>query len=119
LARIPGAPQPIGYRAISDADIPADRTYRNAWTDDGSVIRHDMPKARDLHIQRVRRARGLRLEDLDAKWMRASGQKKQNEADEIESQRQTLRDLPMTLKVEEAQTIEDLKGKWSPLLDGV
>jgi hypothetical protein len=78
-----------------------------------------MPKARDLHIQRVRRARGLRLEDLDAKWMRASGQKKQNEADEIESQRQTLRDLPMTLKVEEAQTIEDLKGKWSPLLDGV
>jgi hypothetical protein len=110
-------PRPTNIRRIADGDIPSDRTYRDAWIDAGSKIDHDMAKARAVHLNRVRHARAVKLETLDRDWMRATGQNKKQEADSIEARRQALRDLPKTLDVDAARTIDELKAKWSPDLD--
>lgn len=125
-------PQPTTMRVISEADVPADRTYRDALKDTGTALVHDVPKAREIQLARVRHRRVPKLEELDRAMMRAAGRKLVAEAAgdkkladdhtaymlEVEAQRQELRDLPVTLKVEEAQTIDEIKAKWSPLLDG-
>lgn len=109
-------PQPARYRRISDSELPSDRSYRAAWADDGKAVVHDMPKARALHLGKVRAARAAKLESLDRDWMKATGQGKKLEADRIEAERQTLRDLPTELKLDEARTVGELKARWSPLL---
>lgn len=49
--------QIISYREITAADVPADRTFRDAWTDSGSGITHDMSKCREI-TQRMLRFSG-------------------------------------------------------------
>ena len=97
---------------VAASTIPTDRTFRDAWKADTGAVVVDMPKARALHLDRIRVARQPLLVKLDADWMKALGQKKTGEADAIEAQRQTLRDLPATVKVAEATTPEDLKQLW-------
>lgn len=106
----------VAPRIVEDTEIPADRTFRQAWTDTGSAIVCDMPKARTIHLDRIRAARQPELDRLDREWMKAVGQKNQAAADSIEAQRQALRDLPQTLPVASAQTSEALKSVWSDLL---
>jgi len=109
----------IGFRRIDDTDLPTDRTYRDAWADTGAgPLTHDMPRARGLHLARVRLARAKRFAELDSEWMRAAGQGKKADEAAVEARRQALRDLPATLGVEAATTVEDLKACWSPLLEG-
>ena len=51
-------PSPIvSWRVIADADVPTARDYRNAWIDTGNAVGHDMPRARELHRDKLRRAR--------------------------------------------------------------
>ena len=103
--------KPIRWRKITTDEIPIDRTYRNAWIDDGKVISHDMDKVRDIHLTELKIERVSLLEQKDKKWMRAMGQKNTVEADRIEAERQALRDMPTILKplLDEAKTIEEIK----------
>jgi hypothetical protein len=110
-------PRPAQMRRVLLETLPSDRTYRDAWVDTQSGIIHDMVKARALHLDLVRHARALKLDALDREFNRATGQGKKTEADSIEAQRQALRDLPQTLDVDSARTVDDLKAKWSPDLD--
>jgi hypothetical protein len=110
-------PRPAQMRRVLLETLPGDRTYRDAWTDTASGVDHDMSKARAVHLNLVRHARAVKLEALDRDFARAFGQGNRQEADSIEAQRQTLRDLPQTLDVDGAKTIEELKAKWSPDLD--
>lgn len=100
------------WRVVDPASLPADRTFRNAWADDGSTIGHDMAKAKAIHMDRIRAARAPKLEELDAQWMRATGQSKTAEVAQIEALRQKLRDLPQTLDLSKAATVEELKSIW-------
>ena len=50
-AKLP--PEAVNPRWAEDTEeIPADRTFRNAWKDDG-VVSVDMAKAREIHRQRL------------------------------------------------------------------
>lgn len=100
------------WRAIEITDIQADSLYRNAWKDQGGKIAHDMVKARVMHMDALRVQRAEKLAELDAEWMRATGQGKKAEADTAEAKRQALRDAPVTLApaLEAARTIEDLRA---------
>jgi len=109
-------PQPVRFRRIRDAEVPPDRTYRGAWRDDGESIGHDIGQARKIHLDRIRRARLSRLDQLDRDWMRAVGRGDLDDANRIEADRQELRDLPATLDVDGCRTTDELKLKWSPLL---
>lgn len=100
------------WRRISPAELPSDREFRNAWRDEGAAIGHDMAKARELRLAKLRRERVGQLEQLDRDWMRAMGQKRSADADDIEAQRQALRDMPTRVQplLDAAQTVEELKA---------
>ncbi len=108
----PKYPQAVKYRVLgTDEQVPRDRTYRNALRDTGAELVHDMPRARALHLERVRRKRAVDLAALDIEYMRHVGINPKRAA-EVETQRQALRDLPTTLApaLEAASTVEQLKG---------
>ena len=105
-------PQPVSYKIVRRDELPTDRTYRDAWEHDGIKVQHNMPKARAIHLAHLRQARVDKLGALDAEWMKATGQNKKQDADAIEAQRQALRDLPTTLALDAATTVEALKALW-------
>jgi hypothetical protein len=98
------------WRFISPADVPADRTYRNALTDTGAAVVHDMPKARELHRAALRSERVERLVVLDSEWMRGTGQGIATEVANIEAERQALRDALSDPRIDLAQTTDELKA---------
>lgn len=105
-------PDALSWRRVTDADIPADRTYRDALRDDGETLAHHMPTAREIHLQRLRHERAAKLPQLDVAWMRHFAAGDVAAAAAIEAQKQTLRDMPQTLApvIAAAQTPDDLKA---------
>lgn len=89
-----------------------DRDFRNAWETDGSRVSVSMPKARSIHMNRIRQARNAKLEVLDREYMKAVGRKQITLADQIEAGRETLRNLPQTFDLEQVWTPEELKILW-------
>lgn len=98
-----------GWRIISAPDVPADRSYRGAWKDDGKAIDHDMAKAREIHRDRLRRERGQVMPDLDAEYMKALESSDAARMAAIAARKQALRDAPADPRIEAAQTVEELK----------
>lgn len=93
-------------------ELPADPIFRNAWELKGKKIGIRIGKARELHLEQIRRARARELDKLDKEWMRAKGQKKEAEADAIEAKRQALRDLPETADLARFKTPEEIASFW-------
>lgn len=95
-------PDGLEYRITDVSNIPTDRTFRNAWTDDEptDTVDVDMPKARALHMDKLR---GLRNDKLKALDSRKYGSGK-------DAERQALRDMPGNTDLELATTPEDLKA---------
>lgn len=87
-------PDVTGYRRIAESEIPKDRTYRDALADDGGKLAHHMPKARALHLEKLRRDRVDKFADLDRRWMIAVAAEDKTAARAIETKRQSLRDMP-------------------------
>ena len=117
-------PQPTQYKRIADDAVPADRTYRNAWTLNGETIEHDMEKARQIQMDRIRRARTAELGKLDSAMSQAdeavfvagkdvvAAQAAEAAKAAIIDQKQVLRDLPATFDLSKAATTEELKALW-------
>jgi len=110
----------IGWEEIHDEDLP-ERTFRNAWaTHGGKKIGHDMPKVRQIHMDKLRGKRDRKLAELDGEWMRATGQGKKTEATAIEKKRQALRDIPQEwgLALEQLGTPEEVGAVMPEELNG-
>jgi hypothetical protein len=99
-------------RVIDASEVPKDRTFRNAWRQQANELAVDMPKARAIHMDRIRRARQSELERLDLEWMRAMGRKDQPAADVFEAKRERLRNIPQTFDLTGAATPEELGALW-------
>jgi hypothetical protein len=106
----------VSWRVVGDDEIPADRTFRNAWRHDGKAIVHDMAHARDIHRDKMRRARKPLLAALDVEFQRGleSGAK----LDTIVAKKQALRDVTADPAIEAARTPEELKVVWPAALGG-
>lgn len=102
----------VSVRAHDVSELPPHREFRNAWTHDGVTLSVDMPKARVIHMDRIRRARKPELERLDVEWMRAMGKKDQAAADTFEAQREALRQIPQVFDLNMATTPEELRSMW-------
>ena len=89
----------VSWRIIAPADLPTDRRFRAAWTDNGAEIVVNLDKAREVRLRELRSARAERLEALDIEWVKALGAGRAAEAKTIEARRQALRDAPTTLAV--------------------
>lgn len=117
-------PTDAGAPAVVDpANLP-DRRWQEAWRLSGGSIVIDMPAARALFLARLRAARESvwpALEALDRKHdsaIAAAGENKERRAAAEqakaahEADKQAWRDMPETLGVEKAQTLDQLVALW-------
>lgn len=75
------------------------------------MITINLGKARDIHRDRIRRARASKLAQLDTAFQRELEKAKPNTA-AIAQQKQALRDAPSNPAIDAAQTPEELKAAW-------
>lgn len=102
----------VGITALTEADIPSDRSYRNGWTVKGGKIDHDITKCRDLHRDKMRAARVPRLAELDVDYQRADEASDVQRKKDIAKAKQELRDVTKLPEIDAAQTVDDLKKVW-------
>lgn len=107
----------VSHREMADSAIPADRTFRNAWSDTTAkkVIDHDMVKCRHIWRDKMRTARATKLAALDveaSKAIEAGGS-----LTEIAAKKQTLRDVTKLPAIKAATTPDELKAIWPEVLN--
>lgn len=109
LARIVASNVPADasdVRIVDAADIPSDRTFRNAWIFDGSAIDCDMVKAKDITKERLRGERKPLLEAQDILFMKAQESGASTTA--IVAEKNRLRDI--TQLADAAEILDELKA---------
>jgi hypothetical protein len=93
----------LPFTEIDEANIPQDKTFRDAWVAEGNKIGVDMEKAREVHLTRLRVRRDEKLAALDIETMMGK---------DVQSEKQVLRDLPKTFDLSVFKTPDDLKSAW-------
>lgn len=86
----------------------SDRYFREAWDLVEGVVAVDMPRARDIQMNKIRNARDKKLQELDIETMRGN---------DVQSEKQVLRDLPDNIDLTTANTPEELKVIWPEALE--
>lgn len=103
----------LSHREMPDEAIPTDRTFREAWADTTPepTIDIDMPKARGIHLERIRAKRNAELVTLDIEATKAQDMGDAVKLAQVRARKQELRDLPATIKatLEAAKTTDELK----------
>lgn len=107
IKKIPGY---LSHREIDDSTIPADRYFRDAWVDDDIKIKVNMPKAREIHMNHLRRIRAEILPKLDVDYLEADELNDSLTKKEIAAKKKALRDMPQTYDLTTAKTPEELKA---------
>lgn len=109
---------------VDAADIPADRTFRNAWRGARDAaepvalgcVHVCMAAARNLHRDAIRAVRATKMAALDVAYMRALERGLSGEMTRITARKQALRDAPADPAIEAAKTPEELKAVWPAAL---
>lgn len=113
-------PSGMPYAIVPVEAIPSERTYRQAWTLDvgTGTIRHNMPKAREIHKDLLRRRRAPLLAALDTAYLVADEKGSAGNAEKarIAGQKQVLRDMTADPAIEAAATIDALMQVWPSAL---
>lgn len=103
----------VNVMVCDAADLPQDRTYRDAWCcQDSKNIEIDMPKARDIHMGKIRASRNAALEREDTALMRAVESGNESAVRAVAKHKQKLRDIPQTFDLSRAETPDELKSLW-------
>ena len=104
---------------IDEKELP-DRAFRNAWELDGGKVKVSMPKARDIHMARIRKARDGHPEwaKIDADRNRAVESGDGVLLGKVQKAAQALRDIPDTVKpaIVKAKKPEQLEKVWPKTL---
>ena len=95
-------------REASSLTVPADRTFRGAWSFNGDAVEVDMTAAKVIHKDNLRAERAPRLADLDVAYMKAL--EAGTGADAIAAQKTTLRDITADARIDAASTPDALKA---------
>lgn len=101
-------PQGAAFEIVTTADIPGDRTFRNAWIKGNGRVEIDMPKAQEIAHEKRRAARAEEFKPHDEIIMK---QIPGANAQQAEAARQVIRDKYAALQaqMDAAQTPEELK----------
>jgi hypothetical protein len=110
---------PLTCRECTTDDLPSEQavrgvkpTFRDAWEDTGALIQVNMPKARVIHMGRIRKLRDAELAKLDVPYMQALESGNPAEQQRIAAQKQTLRDIPQAFDLSGYGTPEELMAAW-------
>jgi len=104
----------ISWRRGRKSDIPTDRTFRNAWDDSDSTpkVVVNMPKAREIHMDKIRATRDAKLAELDIEVLKAMEAGDTARVTAIAKEKQDLRNIPQTFDLSKAKDPESLKKLW-------
>jgi|TARA_R110000824_G_scaffold274079_1_gene462782 hypothetical protein len=98
--------------AATDATVPSDRHFRDAWSLSGSVITEDVAASKILFRDKIREVRIPLLDAQDVVYMRAlEGADAAAQAASV-AVKKALRDAPADSAIASASTITDLKAAW-------
>lgn len=103
-------PPGVSYQVINKSDVPSDKTFRNALMVKNKTLEFDMPRARQIHMDRIRVDRDKKLKELDVEFIKALETGKNTAA--LVQQKQKLRNIPQTFNLNTATDIETLKRRW-------
>jgi hypothetical protein len=95
-----------------DSELPSDRHFRDAWEDAVDMVSTNMPKARVIHMDRIRTVRNIELEKESGSKYRQPEEIEDLFAPEHQARLQTLRDIPQTFSLGGFRTPETLKAAW-------
>jgi len=98
----------VDYHIIDEAAIP-EELFRDAWEWNGGITTN-MPKARGMHMDRIRIARNAELAKKDIEFMRAI-EANDGSQTTIAAEKQVLRDIPQTFDLT-TDTPEELNELW-------
>lgn len=90
----------VSVRPIDDTKIPADREWRNAWTDDfdTDTIDVDTDKAIAVQLEKLREERNAKLTETDVELVRAVETEDTEKVRRVKAKRKALRDATEPLK---------------------
>ena len=109
---IKDVPEGVEYKIVESVDI--DNTFFNAYEFDREIgAKINISKAKEVWLERYRRARTPLLEKLDVDFMRADEAGNLELKKEIASKKQALRDVT---KTELPDTLEGIKNTWPEIL---
>ena len=104
--------------AVSDATMPTDRHFRNAWSLSGTVISEDLAKAKEIFKDKIREVRKPLLEAEDVAYMKALEADDATAKEASVTKKTSLRDAPAAAAITNADTIAKLKAAWDTSLLG-
>ncbi len=96
--------------ALDDADLPADRVFRDAWRITGGAVAVDMPAAREIYRTQLRQIRAPLLAALDVAFIRTLETGDVVEQAAVIARKQALRAVTEDPAIDAAQTPEQLKA---------
>ena len=102
----------------SDATVPSDRLFRNAWSLSGSTITEDLTAAKVIFKDKIREVRTPLLVAQDVAYMRAIEGDDDDAKTAAANAKTALRNAPGASAITNAANITALKNAWNTSLLG-
>jgi hypothetical protein len=110
---IKDVPSNTEWYIIEDSQLPLDETFREAWIIENGLITVDITKAKEVWLNKFRKARNPLLAALDIDFMKAVEINNTSLQNEIASKKQILRDITL---IDLPNTTEEIKNIWPEIL---
>jgi len=96
----------------SDATVPSDRLFRNAWSLSGSTITEDLTASKLIFKDKIREVRTPLLVAEDVVYMKAMEDDDSSAKSASVTKKNALRDAPAASAIANAANIGALKSAW-------
>ena len=104
--------------ASSDATVPSDRLFRNAWSLSGSTITEDLAASKLIFKDKIREVRTPLLVAEDVVYMKALESSDSSAQSASVTKKNALRNAPAASAITNAANITALKNAWNTSLLG-
>lgn len=101
---------------VQPSDCPTDRSFRDAWSYDGTNFGVNITKAKEIHRDNIRNARTPKLAELDVEFQKAL--ETGASTTDIVTRKQALRDAPADSAIDAATDEAGLKAQWNTSILG-
>ena len=98
--------------SASDATVPSDRHFRNAWSLSGKTITEDLTASKVIFKDKIREARTPLLAAEDVVYMKALEASDSTAQAASVAKKKALRDAPASSAISSADTVAKLKAAW-------